>query len=189
MIPSGPTFRDKRKRTRESSFLTLEPIMRILPFLALVLVTGTADLLAQAPGGPPPRTANDDTTVASSRLAIVHATIESAAGNRFCVGDANTLIVEVRQRGGSAQAPALVVMSKTGDQAVEIVSLPADQLAAGGPLRARIEQVSITPDDRALGVITLGVREGAGTATEKIGKGLELPIARRTAWDTPCSRP
>lgn len=169
--------------------------MRILPFLSFVLVSGAADLSAQGPGGPPPRTASDDTTVEGrrlsegSRLSIVQARIESVAGNRFCVGDGNTLVVEIRRRGGSARPPALVVMSKTGAQGVEIVPVTEDQVAAAGPIRVRIERVSIEPADRESGVITLGVREEAGTGAEKTGKGLEISLDRRTAWDTPCSRP
>lgn len=163
--------------------------MRILPLLSFVLLSGAADLSAQGAGGPPPRTASDDTNVESSRLSIVHVKIESVAGNRFCVGDGNTLVVEVRRRGGSAQTPVLVAMSKTGDQGVEIVPVTADQVASAGPIRVRIERVAIEPADRESGIIRLGVREGAGTATERSGKGLELPIDRRTAWDTPCSRP
>ena len=163
--------------------------MRILPQLVLALAIGAVDLVAQTPGGPPPRTPRDDTSVAESRLAIVHATIESPAGNRFCVGNRNTLVVEIRRRGGTPRAPAIVTMSQVRDQGVEIVPIPDDQLVSGGPISVRIEGVAIDPGLRESGIITLAVREAAGTGVESGGKGLDISVARRTAWDTPCDRP
>jgi hypothetical protein len=182
-------FRERSEEPIELPVPSLEPTMRILPFVSFVLVSGAGVLSAQGPGGAPPRTASDDTTVESGRLAIVHAKVESVAGNRFCVGSGNTLVLEIRQRGGSAAAPTIVAMSKGRDFGVEIVPVSADQLASGKPIQVRIEGVLIEPADREAGVITLGIREGAGTATEKSGKGLEIPIGRRTDWDVSCGRP